>query len=93
MKRGPIKVVVEDERHHHDPPASVEEPETVTLPTRAVIDAGVAKFMEYANLHWPLARPTADEAFKLQSFDYRNTYHLRVTLGMVYQAMREADDV
>ncbi len=88
MRRDPIKVTLPPE----DPVAqSVVVPvEDVRLPDKAIIDAGVAKFLEYANLHWPLGRPTADEKFKLISFDYRNDYHLRVTLGMVYLAMMKA---
>ena len=68
------------------PPAVI-----VTLPPAAVLNAGIAKFLEYANLHWPDA-PRKDKDFRLTSFDYRNDYHLRVTLGMAYAAMKQADD-
>jgi hypothetical protein len=47
--------------------------------------------MEYASLHWP-THSTPDEKFKMESFNYKNDYHLRVTLGMVFNAMKAADE-
>lgn len=67
--------------------------EVVAMPDKAILDAGVAKFREYATLHWPTGKPGLDEKFKLASFDWRNDYHLRVTLGIVFMAMsRAAED-
>jgi hypothetical protein len=66
--------------------------EVVAMPDKAILDAGVAKFREYACLHWPTGKPGLDEKFKLASFDWRNDYHLRVTIGMVYMAMSRAAD-
>jgi hypothetical protein len=91
MRKGPIKVVMPAEEaalETHESPAEV-----TTLPDKAVLDAGVAKFMEYANLHWPQSFKVEGAEFKLTSFDYKNDYHLRVTLGMVYMAMKNADDL
>ena len=88
-RRGPIKVVM--------PAEEVEEAQyndlknqILDMPPSEVLTAGVKKFMEYANLHWPA--PSKSDDFKLTSFDYKNDYHLRVTLGMVYMAMKDADD-
>jgi hypothetical protein len=90
-KRGPIGVVLPPE----DAAAEVHESpaEITTLPDKAVLDAGVRKFMEYAGLHWPATVKIEGADFKLTSFDYKNDYHLRVTLGMVYMAMKNADDL
>ena len=84
--RGPIKVSLPED----EPVEKVERAamEVLDLPDNPILDAGVAKFMEYANLHWPVA---GAGDFKLTSFDYRNEYHLRVALGVVYMAMRKAD--
>lgn len=90
MSKGPIKVAVED-----DPVTEAvmvdSPPEQVVLPRREVLDAGVKKFLEYASLHWPAQR-TPEGDFKLAPFDHRNNYHLRVTLGMVFNEMRRVDE-
>lgn len=89
--KGPIKVRLSaDEEQAGAPPRSVVE-DDITLPPKAVLDAGVAKFREYAGLHWPAGRVVGGDDLKLASFDHRNPYQLRVTLAMVYMAMKEAD--
>lgn len=60
---------------------------TIDLPPWPVIDAGIAKFEEMAKLHWP----APEGGFKLVSFDIRNNQQLRMTLGLVYMAMRKMD--
>jgi len=92
VRQGHIKVVLPKDEGEPVTVAQDIDSQILDLPDRAVLDAGVRKFLEYANLHWPLSRPTADEAFKLTSFDYRNDYHLRVTLGMVFLAMRQVEE-
>jgi hypothetical protein len=59
------------------------------MPEPAVLDAGVEKFREYAGRHWP--RAMKDGSFKLESFDTRDNEHLRITIAVVYLAMKEAD--
>jgi hypothetical protein len=59
-------------------------------PNDAIIKAGVARFREYANRHWPTKQRNGD--FKLESFDHKNEEHLRLTLCMVYMAMRDCDN-
>lgn len=81
-RRGPVRVPdLEDDprREHVD-----DTPTEVVLPPPPVIDAGVKKFYELANLHWP----KKDQSI---SFDMRNQQMLRVVLGMVYTAMRARD--
>lgn len=88
-RKGPIKVaVVEEEEtvYHADMDTKIIE-----MPGKEVLDAGVRTFMEYAGLHWP-THSTPDEKFKMESFNYKNDYHLRVTLGMVFNAMKAADE-
>jgi hypothetical protein len=88
-RKGPIKVaVVEEEEtvYHADMDTKIIE-----MPDKAIVDAGVKVFREYAGLHWP-THSTPDERFKMESFNYKNDYHLRVTLGMVFNAMKAADE-
>jgi hypothetical protein len=87
-KRGPIKVMMAPEETRVV--ADTDLNQVLDLPPPEVLAAGVKKFLEYANLHWPT--PSKDGDFKLTSFDYKNEYHLRVTLGLVYMAMKDADD-
>lgn len=91
MRKGPIKVSLPAD---DEAPADAPHPmpaEVMELPDTAILNAGLAKFQEYAALHWPVAGKDAAD-FKLTSFDHRNSYHLRVTLGMVYLAMRKAEE-
>lgn len=86
-KRGPITVPdfdPEEASRGPAPPATQD----VILPCKPVLDAGVEKFTELARLHWP----SQDGGFKLTSFDMTNDRMLRITLGLVYQAMRREDD-
>lgn len=90
-RQGPIRFVLPPEE-----PVAPGEPvrddvDEIAMPEMAVLKAGIAKFREYANLHWPRAGKPGEE-FKLQSFDPGNDYHLRVTLGMVYLAMKAAEE-
>lgn len=60
-------------------------PTAIDLPAREVIEAGVSKFFEMANLYWPAKGGVI-------SFDPRNKAQLRMALGLVYMAMKEIDD-
>jgi len=92
MKRGPIKVSLGKEEADADlREVAKGVADTVVLPAQKVLDVGVAKFREYAGLHWPAGRAVGGDDLKLASFDHRNPYQLRVTLAMVYMAMREVD--
>jgi hypothetical protein len=88
MKRGPIRVPQDDPSSPYAKFDDNDKPEEVTLPPGTVIDVGVAKFLEMAGLHWP----NQEGGFKLTSFDIRNDRQLRMTLGLVYIAMLEADE-
>lgn len=57
----------------------------VMLPARAVLYAGLTKFTELANLNWP------DKSGGLVQFDMKNHQQLQIMLGLVYMAMRKAD--
>lgn len=61
-------------------------PAEVTLPPSPIIDAGVAKFLELANLNWPKQKGD----FSLVRFDLRNIAMLRMTIGLVYREMLQA---
>jgi hypothetical protein len=87
MAKGPIRVPAPDPIEEMTGPAA--EPETVELPANEILDAGVAKFMELANLHWPTRG--LREGFLLTSFDIRDSHKLRMTLGLTYMAMKEQD--
>jgi hypothetical protein len=66
------------------------EPVDVVLPPHAVIEAGMHKFEELARLHWPSSEPGV--GFKSSSFTITNGRQLRMTLGLVYMAMKEAEE-
>lgn len=88
--RGPIKVRL----LKVDPdPAKIEDSvaDTIELPSVAVVDAGMKKFREYANLHWPAGRVIGTGELKLASFDHRNDEMLKVALAMTFIAMRDAE--
>jgi hypothetical protein len=81
-KRGTVRIPdLEDEPERE---AVDETPSEVVLPAPWVLDAGIKKFYELANLHWP----KKDQSV---SFDMRNEKQLRITLGLVYAAMRQQD--
>jgi len=86
MRRPPIRMPDREE----DLPREVyeEAPSEIILPPPPVIDAGAAKFQELAKLHWP----SQEGGFKLTGFDMRNDRQLRIMLGLVYMAMREAEN-
>jgi hypothetical protein len=65
-----------------------DEPSEVVLPKPTIIDAGMAKFHELARQHWP----AKEGGFKLTSFDMRNDRQLRYTLGLVFMAMKGAEE-
>lgn len=60
-------------------------PTAIDLPRTEILDAGVKKFLEMANLYWPGKGGVI-------TFDPKNKAQLRMTLGLVYYAMREAAD-
>lgn len=60
----------------------------IVLPNKDILDAGLAKFTELCQLNWPNSSGT----FGLVQFDVRNPQHMRITLGLVYMAMREIED-
>ena len=60
-------------------------PTAVDLPQPAVLDAGVKKFFEMANLYWPSKGGVI-------TFDPKNRPQLRMALGLVYMAMQEVDN-
>lgn len=84
MKRGPIKIpdFEDDPRTHVD----IEPLREVLLPPKEVLDAGVAKFYELVKLNWP----NSANGFQLVQFDLRNEQQIRITLGAVFMAMRDA---
>jgi hypothetical protein len=84
-KRGMIDVPRYDPKAKLDPPVEQADmvPTAVDLPPPKVIEAGVEKFMEMANLYWPARGGVI-------TFDPRNKQQLRMTLGLVYLAMMEA---
>lgn len=86
MRKGPIHIP-DDEPQGVTIITPVDDA-PIDLPPKAVIDAGVAKFLELAKLNWP----SQEGGFKLISFDMRNDRQLRVTLGLVFMAMREKED-
>jgi hypothetical protein len=89
--RLPIRIKI---RTDHDPQPDDGGPVRDDIvqglaPSDQIIKAGVARFREYANRHWPTKQRNGD--FKLESFDHKNDEHLRLTLCMVYMAMRDSD--
>lgn len=65
--------------------------DTIDLPSPEVIEAGVKKFREYANLHWPAGRVAGTGELKLESFDHRNDKMLQVAIAMTFIAMKQAE--
>lgn len=88
--KGPIRVVAIDEQDEVAQADQHIDDSIQRLPDQHILDAGVEMFKVWANLHWP-TKPGADEKFKMESFNYKNDYHLRITLGMVFLAMQEAE--
>jgi hypothetical protein len=84
MRKGPLLIPDAEEEAT---PAAPGEPEAVLLPPRHVVDAGIAEFLRLARLHWP-----ARESGISISFDIKNERQLFYTIGLVYMAMRDADD-
>lgn len=82
-RRGPIRIP--DDHDLRDEPQTVRDdiPNEVKLPDKRIIDAGMAKFLEMARLHWP----NAEGGFKTVSFDIRNDRQLRMTLALAFMAM------
>lgn len=90
-KGGPIKVMMLKD----DPKIDSGFPEnavsdTIELPSIAVIEAGMKKFREYSNLHWPAGRVIGTGELKLASFDHRNDDQLRIALAMTFISMLDA---
>lgn len=67
------------------PEIDTSEPDDVVLPPPDIIEAGVKKFQELANLHWPSGK----DGYQSISFDSRNLHMLRITIGLVYMAMND----
>jgi hypothetical protein len=84
MRKGPLLIPDAEEEATQAAPG---EPEPVLLPPKHVVDAGIAEFMRLARLHWP-----ARESGISISFDIKNERQLFLTIGLVYKAMREAED-
>ena len=74
----------DDEKPYVEPPP----PADVLLPEARTLDAGVAKFLELANLNWPKQKGD----FSLVRFDLKNIQMLRMTLGLVFMEMLEVDN-
>jgi len=81
-RRGPVRIPDLEDEPERD--LSNETPAEVVLPPADVLNAGLQKFYELAKLHWP----NKDQSV---SFDYKNERMLRVTLGLVYSAMKSKD--
>ncbi len=91
MSKGPIRVkLLDDPADASSPDFSDNVSNTIALPPPDVIAAGVKKFREYANLHWPAGRVTGTGELQLRSFDHRNDQMLQIALAMTFVAMRQA---
>lgn len=82
-RRGPIKIP--DDLFEEPKEVRDDIPNEVRLPDKRIIDAGMAKFLEMARLHWP----NAEGGFKTVSFDIRNDRQLRMTLALAFMAMMQ----
>lgn len=90
MSKGPIKVHLL--KVDPDPESVMDSvANTIVLPSLEVIEAGMKKFREYSNLHWPAGRVIGTGELQLKSFDHRNDDQLRIALAMTFIAMKQAE--
>lgn len=84
-RKGPIRIPREGPP---DPGFNLVEEGVpdVLMPPPHIIDAGLAEFRRWVRFHWP-----AQPAGVSKAFDITNERQLRYTLGMVFQAMKDAE--